>query len=83
MVTTGKHEIRKSSNILVFKTSVQTKEHIKQLRQLLDKEAGRRKWNFDLEDQDKIFRTVSSKVNVHKTIQLFKQAGFNCEELKD
>ena len=83
MVTMGKHKIRKSSNILVFKTSVQTKEHIKQLRLLLDKEAGKRKWNFDLDDQDKIFRTQSTKVNVNKTIQLFKQAGFNCEELKD
>ncbi|MFN7704291.1 MAG: hypothetical protein ACK5OS_06690 [Chryseotalea sp.] len=83
MEAVGKQRIRKPGNILVFKTSVQTKKHIKQLRLLLDKEAGKRKWNFDLDDQDKIFRTRSMKVNVYSTIQLFKQAGFACEELKE
>ena len=42
--------------IFVFKTSVKTKLQIKKLKPHIDKILPNAKWNFDLEDIDKILR---------------------------
>ena len=70
-------------NVLVFKTSVSSPESIKQLRPILNQAAGRGKWNFALDDCDKILRITSRKLNVQQTVQLLMQNGFECAELED
>ena len=41
---------------IVFKTSVKTKMQVKKLKRHIDKILPNEKWNFDLEDGDKILR---------------------------
>ena len=49
--------------IFVFKTSVKTKTQIKKLQPHIDKILPKAKWNFDLEDCDKILR-IDIKENI-------------------
>ncbi|GAB2799067.1 hypothetical protein GCM10027275_51070 [Rhabdobacter roseus] len=68
--------------VLVFKTSVQTKANVRRLKPLLDElvvERGR--WNFDLEDCDRIFRLESEGISSHRVISFFKEQGLECQEL--
>lgn len=69
--------------ISVFKTSVTNMTQIETLKPLLDKHFENAKWNFDLEDCDKILR-IESRIEIAKTtINLLQNNGFNCEELLD
>ena len=68
--------------VLVFKTSVEGKRHIKALSPLLNQlinSFGR--WNFDLEDCDNILRVETRYPNAAAIIILLKKQGFACEEL--
>ncbi len=67
--------------IFVFKTSVKTKTQARKLKPYLDKKLPNAKWNFDLEDCDKILRIKSEEDIVLKTIELLKSQYFDCEEL--
>ena len=49
--------------IFVFKTSVKTKMQVKKLKPHIDKILPNEKWNFDLEDSDKILR-IDSEENI-------------------
>ncbi|AFK02231.1 hypothetical protein Emtol_1081 [Emticicia oligotrophica DSM 17448] len=68
--------------IFVFKTSVKTKKQIKaikpSLNQLLLPNA---KWNFDLEDHDKILRIEAEEDIVLRVRHLLSIHNFHCEEL--
>jgi hypothetical protein len=68
--------------IFVFKTSVKTKMQAKKLRQHIDKILPNAKWNFDLEDCDKILRIDSQKDIVLATIDLLNFHNYSCEELE-
>ena len=68
--------------VLVFKTSVDTPQRVKTLKPLLDSVAGRGRWNFALDDCDKILR-IASKVNAQAAIQLLNENGYECAELED
>ncbi len=69
--------------ILIFKTSVQTKSEALRLNPYIKDIVREGKWDFDLEDCDKIFR-VETEMNVYDSlILLFNQEGFLCEELDD
>lgn len=68
--------------IFVFKTSVKTKMQIKKLKPHLDKILPNAKWNFDLEDCDKILRIDSEENRVLKIIDLLNMHQFYCEELE-
>lgn len=68
--------------IFVFKTSVKNKIQIKKLKPHLDKTLRNEKWNFDLEDCDKILRIDSKENIVSNIINLLKIHNFDCEELK-
>ena len=70
-------------NVLVFKTSVETHEHIKHLAPVLDSLAGCGAWNFDLSDCDRILRIVSDKVNPEAAAHVLGGFGFVCLELED
>jgi len=68
--------------VFVFKTSVRNKKHIRQLSPLLNNLLPRSKWNFDLEDCDKILRIDSEENIVIKITDLLKMHQFYCEELE-
>jgi hypothetical protein len=69
--------------VLVFKTSVETPQHVKSLKPLLDSAAGKGKWNFALDDCDRILRIVSARVNPITAIKLLEENGYQCSELED
>ena len=69
-------------DVLVFKTSVETPQHVRVLKPLLDSAAGKGKWNFALDDCDRILRIISH-VNPLTAINLLKDHGYECIELED
>ena len=68
--------------IFVFKTSVKTKIQIKKLKPHIDKILPNAKWNFDLEDIDKILRIDSGENIVLIIIDLLDIHNHSCEELE-
>ncbi len=70
-------------HIYVFKTSVKTKKDVRQLKSLLNELLKQAKWNFDLEDCDKILRIDSQTEISQPVIKLLQNIGFDCEELPD
>lgn len=71
------------SRVLVFKTSVQSGDHVRSLTPLLNSFAGTGHWNFALDDTDRILRIVSGEVKPLGAIRLLKEQGFECDELED
>ena len=67
--------------VLVFKTSVQSYESVDQLKPLLDALAGKGRWNFALDDCDRILRIVSCSVRPEEAVGLLAGQGFSCREL--
>ena len=67
--------------VLVFKTSVQSSESVNQLKPLLDALAGSGKWNFALDDCDRILRIVSCSIRPEEAVVLLARQGFSCLEL--
>ncbi len=70
------------NNVLVFSTSVCSLPEARSLAAVLDRLAGPLRWNFDLEDCDRILR-VKSSVNPGIVIAALHLQGFKCEELTD
>ncbi len=68
--------------IFVFKTSVKTKLQVKKLKPHIDERAPNTKWNFDLEDIDKILRIDSEENIVLPIIELLNMHNYRCEELE-
>ena len=65
--------------VLVFKTSVRHKYHVDILAPEL-KDYG--KWNFDLDDCDKILRVENDQVSGKAITAILEKYGFKCEELE-
>jgi hypothetical protein len=68
--------------IYVFKTSVKTKNEVKQLKPHIDKMLPGERWNFDLQDCDRILRIDSKENIVLRIIDLLNVHQFYCEELE-
>ena len=68
--------------IYVFKTSVKTKSQVKKLQPHINKVVPNEKWNFDLEDCDKILRMDTEENIVLKITGLLNIHKFYCEELE-
>ena len=68
--------------IFVFKTSVKTKMQITKLKPHIDKILPNAKWNFDLEDIDKILRIDSDENIVLIIMDLLNIHSYSCEELE-
>lgn len=67
--------------ISIYKTDVNTKSKLRKVKPVLNKVLLESKWNFDLEDCDKILRVESDKsCSEILTIELHK-IGIHCEEL--
>ncbi len=68
--------------IYVFKTFVKTKKQVKKLKPHINKIIPNEKWNFDLEDCDKILRIDCEENIALKIVDLLNIHKFNCEELE-
>ena len=68
--------------IYVFKTSVKTTLQVKRLKPHINRILPDEKWNFDLEDCDKILRIDSEENIVLPIIDLLKDHNVHCEELE-
>ena len=68
--------------IFVFKTSVKTKMQVKKLKPHIDERLPKAKWNFDLEDIDKLLRIDSEENVVLIIIDLLNIHNYSCEELE-
>lgn len=67
--------------IFVFKTSVKTKKQIKALKPHINNILPKARWNFNLEDCDKILRIESEENVTHEIQKLLNIHNFHCEEL--
>lgn len=70
--------------VLVFKTSVSSQSGIDRVKHLLnDLLHENERWNFDLEDCDRILRVEAFHVEASKIEEQLTKAGFLCAELPD
>lgn len=67
--------------IYVFKTSVETEKEILILENDLNLLCTPGRWNFDLQDCDRILRIDTLKENPQSIISLLQHKGYDCEEL--
>lgn len=68
--------------VLVFSTSVQSMAEVKTLEPLINTLVGNAKWNFALDDCDKILRIASHQVEPQNAIRLLNTQGYDCKELE-
>ncbi len=69
--------------VFVFKTSVNTPQEILAVKPLLNNLVnGTGRWNFDLEDCDKILRVETEFVGADAIIEKLACAGVACSELE-
>lgn len=67
--------------ISIYKTNIENNLQIDKLSKQLNELIGNSKWNFDLEDCDKILR-VDTQNNISKlVIEKLTALGFDCEEI--
>ena len=67
--------------VLVFKTNVRYKKHVSQLAGHLDRFPNINRWNFDLQDRDKILRIETHQMKPGVIEQTLAEAGYFCKEL--
>jgi hypothetical protein len=70
-------------DILVFKTDIQDNHKVYQASNHLNSIKEIKRWNFDLDDIDKILRIESVNVSPRVIETTLSNAGFMCEELPD
>lgn len=71
-------------NILIFQTSVEAWDTVLKLKPVLDQlveETGR--WNFDLEDCDRILRIESTHLIAQQVVDKLRRNGILIKELED
>jgi len=69
-------------DILIFTTSVEKPEQIREVRPLLSSVPAITGWNFDLEDCDNILRIEADDISPRYIESLLHMAGFDCRELE-
>jgi hypothetical protein len=69
--------------ILVFKTNVEDKKHVRRLFKLFRTLQGIMRWNVDLHDNDKVLRVVTANLSPRTIETTLQQAGYFCKELED
>ncbi|RCH55593.1 hypothetical protein DJ568_06790 [Mucilaginibacter hurinus] len=68
-------------HILVFKTSIKTRDDLYNLQEALTGNPDITEWSIDLEDCDKVLRVVSEKLSPVQIIDIVNQHGYLCIEL--
>lgn len=69
-------------DVLIFTTSVEKPEQIREVKPLLTAVPAITGWNFDLEDCDKILRVEASNISPRYIESLLQTAGYHCQELE-
>ncbi|BAU52612.1 hypothetical protein [Mucilaginibacter gotjawali] len=69
-------------DILIFTTSVEKPEQVREVKPLLTSVPAITGWNFDLEDCDKILRIEADDISPRYIESLLQTAGFDCRELE-
>jgi len=70
--------------VLVFRTSLQRESQVRELSPELDRLVGDGgRWNFDLEDRDRILRVETPALPGSAIAGVLFTAGHSCEELED
>lgn len=67
--------------VLVFKTSLKTREDIKKIAPHLESLPGLRDWSVDNNDCDNVLRITGSNLQTKKVIALLTKKGFKCKKL--
>lgn len=68
--------------IYVFRTTVHTKAQARGLKPHLDQLLAGARWNFDLQDRDKVLRLDCAAEHVAPVVELLRRCRFTCEELE-
>lgn len=68
--------------ILIFKTNVDAKEHVQKVEAILRSIALVKRWNFDLEDCDRILRIVASNLQPALIETLLRKESIHCEHME-
>ncbi len=69
--------------VLVFKTNVRLKKHVTEIANRLGQFPDISRWNFDLQDRDKILRIEADDLSAKAIENELQQAGYYCQELAD
>jgi hypothetical protein len=70
------------SNILIFKTNIQTEFDRLRIKNVLDASQKVLKWNIDMDDVDRVLRVVSDSLTPEQIISVMDYVGFECAELE-
>jgi hypothetical protein len=70
------------SNILIFKTNIQTEFDKLRIKNVLDASHKVLKWNIDMDDVDRVLRVVSDSLTPEQIIFVLDYVGFECAELE-
>jgi len=70
------------SNILIFKTNIQTEFDRLRIKNVLDASQKVLKWNIDMDDVDRVLRVVSDTLTAEQIISVLEYVGFECAELE-
>jgi hypothetical protein len=70
------------SNILIFKTNIQTEFDRLRIKNVLDASQKVLKWNIDMDDVDRVLRVVSDTLTAEQIISVIEYVGFECAELE-
>jgi hypothetical protein len=68
--------------IYILKTSVKSKNQVRKLKPHINKILSNERWNFDLEDCDKILRIDSEENRIQEIKHILSIHKFHCEELE-
>lgn len=70
-----------STDILIFKTNIQTQGDKFYIKSFLDRHPLISQWNIDLEDIDCVLRVVATHLELQDIINIVAARGYACEEL--
>lgn len=72
-----------SRKVLILKTNIKTKKHVKTLKSFFDNHSNIVKWNIDLEDVDNVLKIEATpNINEQVIIEQIKTFGFQCDVLE-
>lgn len=67
--------------VLVFKTNIRYKKHVDAVATHLNRFTDINRWNFDLQDRDRILRVVGD-ISPKDIESVLLEAGYYCKELE-
>ncbi len=70
-----------TTEILVFKTNIQSDEDKHQLRNIMGTLPSVNRWNVDTDDIDCVLRIETSELTPTQIIHHITNAGYQCQEL--